>query len=780
LSYGHQQGKDFRFAAALCKGKAARPWHRARFVLICAAGNHCNPTRVGYRPAHYFMKKIGVMVLTGFSIFFALEVRAQSEDPSEVFLKAYMTSQQGEKLEHDNNFREALAKFRFAGSLLDELRKRHAEWQPAIVEYRSRKIGESILRVEGKVGTQRDLNATAAAPAANISSPPLPEKAGAAEPNVDLVPPPPGQNRVASTVSPPSDAAIQEATKKLRSRVEELEAQLQKSHGDLTAAQKEKEVVSVQLKETNAKLELAQKDAEKTKQTERDLRTQLAQAQDSLGKLQSSGKADTKAQEVLRDEIQQLKKTLASAEAGKALAEKEKDAANLKLADATKQLIGVTQERDTAIAQLQGSKEAQDHVQTLIAENTTLKQKLANAEKTVREIGEDKPKKEQELADVKKQLEQLRQQLAASQKQNQDFEITIADLRSDLDEATAEVEKARLTGANAEETARLTKENDILRGIVIREREEEARRDQARKLMLAEFDKLKIKSDTLAQNIQLLAQPVTKLTNEELALLRQPVVTLSDSNPTAIKASFAVAKRTTTVPVKINNPDAKQDAEESEDLPPAPEPTNTASAAGNNPPGPNVETTFQPGVPKELIPLAREAKENFDRGKYRAAERQYHDLLEKSPNNLYSLSNLGVVLFRTGKLKAAELTLKKAITIAPKDEFSRTTLGIVFYRQSKFDEALTELTKALAINPKSATAHNYLGITASQKGWQEAAEKEMLAAIDVNPDYADAHFNLAVIYATSNPPSKELAKRHYAKATSLGADPDPSLEKLLR
>ncbi len=766
-------------------------WHKPRSILIRAAGNHCNPTLVGYRPAHYSMKKIGVILLTGFSIFLAPGLRAQSEDPSEVFLKAYMTSQQGEKLEHENNFRDALAKFRFAGSLLEELRKRHAEWQPAIVEYRARKIGESILRVEGKAGTQKDLNASAP-PGANVSSPALPEKAGSTEPNVELVPLRPGQNRVVNATpppppapappapsAPPNDAAIQEATKKLRSRVDDLEAQLQKSRGDLTAAQKEKEMVATQLQETNAKLSQAQKEAEKTKQAEREARDQLAKAQDSLGKLQSSGKSDSKAQEVLRDEIAQLRKTLASAETSKASAEKEKEAANLQLADATKQLVGVKQERDTAIAQLQGSKEAQDHVQTLIAENSSLKEKLANAEKTVREIGEDKPKKEQELADVKKQLEQLRQQLTASQKQNQDFEVTIADLRSDLDEATAEVEKARLTGANADETARLTKENEMLRGIVMREREEEARRDQARKLMLAEFDKLKIKSDTLTQNMQLLAQPVTKLSNEELALLRQPVVTISDS-PTAIKASFAVAKRTASVPVTISNPDAKKNSEESENLPPPPEPTNSASSTGDNPPGPNVETTFQPGVPKELVPLAREAKENFDRGKYRAAERQYHDLLEKSPNNLYSLSNLGVVLFRTGKLKAAELTLKKAITIAPKDEFSRTTLGIVFYRQSKFDEALTELTKALAINPKSATAHNYLGITASQKGWQEAAEKEMLSAIEVNPDYADAHFNLAVIYATANPPAKELAKRHYAKATSLGAQPDPSLEKMLR
>ena len=66
-----------------------------------------------------------------------------------------MTAQQGEKLEHENQFKPALAKFRFAGSLLEELHKTHGDWQPAIVEYRSRKIGESILRVQSKIGTQK-------------------------------------------------------------------------------------------------------------------------------------------------------------------------------------------------------------------------------------------------------------------------------------------------------------------------------------------------------------------------------------------------------------------------------------------------------------------------------------------------------------------------------------------------------------------------------------------------------------------------------------------------
>src|SRR5437763_7731294 len=73
---------------------------------------------------------------------------AQQDDPSEIFLKAYLSAQQGEKLEHENRFKTALAKFRFAGSLIEELRRSHSDWQPAIVEYRGRKIGEGILRVQ--------------------------------------------------------------------------------------------------------------------------------------------------------------------------------------------------------------------------------------------------------------------------------------------------------------------------------------------------------------------------------------------------------------------------------------------------------------------------------------------------------------------------------------------------------------------------------------------------------------------------------------------------------
>ena len=736
------------------------------------------------------MTRLGSLLLAGLLIA-VVTAQAQSDDPSETFLKAYMTAQQGEKLERDGQFTRALAKYRFAGSLLEELKKTHSDWQPAIVEYRSRKVSESILRVQSKSGTQQDLAATNAPPP---EAQPSPQRS--TEPTVDIgaakskpsiivqpageASPAPGQKEAAAPAPAANENAIKNATRKLREKVDQLEAELQHSRSKVSQVEDEKEKLNGKLKESNSKLEKAQQELEGSKEAEKSVRGQLAGAQASLKKIQETSNADQKAQEALKGQIAELKRALTSAEQGRATAEKERDAQNAKLADANSQIAQITKERDSqsgkladansqiaqvakerddALGQLAGLNDSERRVAVLVAENTELKEKLAAAEQTVREVGEDKPKKEQELADAKKQLEDLRAQLDVSEKQNKEFEVAIASLKSQLEDTSSQLEKAKLTGTNAEETAKLTRENQILRNIVVRERQEEARREQAKKLMLGEFDKLKIKSDTLNEQIALLAQPVTKLTDEELALLRQPVISISEKVQTPLKPALPT-RSLQLLHGRANRLWKRRKVRRRHQR---------LSQDG-----------FNPDVPADMMDIAKQAKENFDHGKYRAAERQYQELLTKNPNNLYSLSNLGVVYFRAGKLKAAELTLKKAVAIAPKDEFTHTTLGIVYYRQSKFDEALNELTKSLAINPKSAAAHNYLGITASQKGWQEAAEKEMLEAIAVKPDYADAHFNLAVIYATASPPSKELAKRHYAKATELGAEPDASLERLLR
>src|SRR5438132_9602222 len=308
------------------------------------------------------MTRLGSLLLAGL-LFVVASAQAQSDDPSETFLKAYMTAQQGEKLERDNQFTRALAKYRLAGSLLEELKKTHSEWQPAIVEYRSRKISESILRVQSKSGTQQDLAATNAPPAETQPSPQRSTEPtveiGKSKPSIIVQPagktsPPPKEREAAApALAPPaSDAAIKNATRKLRDKVDQLEAELQQSRSKVSEVEEEKEKLNSKLKETNSKLEQAQQELERTKDAEKSARGQLAEAQASLKKIQETGNADMKAQAALKGEIAQLKQALTAAEEGRATAEQERDSENAKLADANSQIVQVTKERDSQNAKL--------------------------------------------------------------------------------------------------------------------------------------------------------------------------------------------------------------------------------------------------------------------------------------------------------------------------------------------------------------------------------------------------------------------------------------------
>src|SRR5438045_2854616 len=224
---------------------------------------------------------------------------AEQDDPSEIFLKAYLSAQQAEKLERQDRFKTALAKYRFAGSLIEELRKSHAQWQPAVVEYRGRKISEAILRLQERITRQTQLNASAS-PLPDIA-PAAPESDAWSEPGPEALAPQPSE-----TVSGRSRDTAKGATKNLRDKVAELQAALEKTRGDLESARQEKDVVDTRLKETNSKLERAQNDLDEEKKSERQARDQLAQLQESNASQASEGNGD-KEQQQLRAEVAQLK-----------------------------------------------------------------------------------------------------------------------------------------------------------------------------------------------------------------------------------------------------------------------------------------------------------------------------------------------------------------------------------------------------------------------------------------------------------------------------------------
>src|ERR1041385_4511035 len=248
----------------------------------------------------------------------------QQDDPSEIFLKAYLSAQQGEKLERENQFKTVLAKYRFAGSLIAELRKSHSDWQTSIVEYRGRKISEGILRIQERMTRQNALSASANS--LPEVAPSLPESNDWSEPGPEVVAP--QSDRIGTQAS--RDIGSNEATKKLRGKADQLQTELDKAHSDLEIARKEKEAVNSRLHETNSKLEKSQGDLDKATKSERQARDQL---QESLRTAQASQENSAREEQQLRSEVAHLKDAVALADQARMAAEKQRDDTQAKLTE---------------------------------------------------------------------------------------------------------------------------------------------------------------------------------------------------------------------------------------------------------------------------------------------------------------------------------------------------------------------------------------------------------------------------------------------------------------
>jgi Flp pilus assembly protein TadD len=392
---------------------------------------------------------------------------------------------------------------------------------------------------------------------------------------------------------------------------------------------------------------------------------------------------------------------------------------------------------------------------------------------------------EGEAGNLRKESEALRTELASAKEKLATAEGSINQTK-ELEKKLAEKEqelvllkkrKRTKIAALLEKTA---EENNVLRGIVIRQVKEEARKAQARRLLDEEMKRLNVQSQSLSEQLAVLSTPSASMTPEERALFKEGQLVIVEESQGAMQLAVAapIDSKGGQQPLEGTNERALPDT----NAPVAPSPSNETNA----PVAPS-ETPSPTGAGSKEIPwqgkfkecLAR-AKEEFDRQDFLQAEHTFKEALGYSPDDYFALSNLGVVEFQLGKLKEAEEVLLKAASKSSDSSFALTTLGIVHYRQGRLEDAEKALRKAIAKNDQDFTAHNYLGIVLAASGKGKAGESEIMKAIEINQGYADAHFNLAVIYATGKPPSKMMARKHYAKAIELGAPPDASLERLVQ
>ena len=239
----------------------------------------------------------------------------------------------------------------------------------------------------------------------------------------------------------------------------------------------------------------------------------------------------------------------------------------------------------------------------LLEQNKKLTDKLADAEKQISTIKPANP--HSALALARADLKNTQDKLAASEAANTALQTTVTTLQSQLDQAQSDLRAANQRLADAAPSnpdyEKLKRENEIMRDILTRELQEQAHRDMAKRLAQEEFDRLKITSQVLQQQLDILGSPMTPPTSDQERILLDSLKTtpVEVASPGPEGNNFAATTPSTNTPsatpdtnnVTIVTPPANPTT-------PAPD-TNMASATATPDNSTNVTAVTPPSTPSD-------------------------------------------------------------------------------------------------------------------------------------------------------------------------------------
>ena len=161
------------------------------------------------------------------------------------------------------------------------------------------------------------------------------------------------------------------------------------------------------------------------------------------------------------------------------------------------------------------------------------------------------------------------------------------------------------------------------------------------------------------------------------------------------------------------------------------------------------------------------------------AEKKLLDILRQDEKNSYVLVRLAGVQMELNRLPEAEQTLNRALAVDSQDPVGLYLLGRLKFQQEQYDAALDSLSMAAKILPDEARTQYFLGKVLLQKGMRAQGETALRRAVNLRPGWGEAHYSLAMVYATAQPPFKELAQWHYQKALAGGYPRNQDFERML-
>ena len=137
------------------------------------------------------------------------------------------------------------------------------------------------------------------------------------------------------------------------------------------------------------------------------------------------------------------------------------------------------------------------------------------------------------------------------------------------------------------------------------------------------------------------------------------------------------------------------------------------------------------------------------------------------------------VLLAQGKNSAALAAARAALNEMPSDRSLRELEGFALLRLKRYTEAMGVLVPLAEENRDDAAIHSALGAAFMGARYTDEARDAYEVAVKIDPKRRDAHFNLAQLYAFSEPKNLRKARKHYEKAKELGLPPSPRLDAAL-
>lgn len=745
------------------------------------------------------------LTIAAFLLFPAVHAQ-QEEDmtkPGPIFLSAFRTVTEAEKLEKEKFYKQSWEKYHQALRYYKTLSNAHPDWKPHLVNGRLETTEEAIKRItpmaEREYALQRDRMANLVEGNANNADAGIPDPAGKVftqSETKDLT-------NINKNISY-NQQMLEKEKLKHAGEVRQLNNTIKTLQDQLTQMSKGQD--STQVRILNGEIARLQQKLRTAEMNDKDTREKYIQTLDELQRQRS-----LLASAPLRQDVEKLREETTRQRRELEVISRSHKKQELELANLRKEQAASQTENLVLQAQLKRTKEQLD-----VAQN--------NANAVVSAL-------RKENAALLKKVTEQQEQLNAQTAQIRDLEDRLSksneiadELRRDLAKVTLERDQLTelLQLSDVERGKELMKENlrlagelaDAKRDLQILHKDKNSAQDRIieaeTNLAIAKNEIIRLKDektsymkrvtqleatlkDTRDQLSQKLNQPnLDDSSREEAEVLRGTVQRLMAAQKRRRQVDQIFVEEYEKIAKKDENLEKLIKSFAENDITLTEQELKLVAEQDSTDTFVNPLTKYADEATRDVAQQKLEEKKStyhsmakrfIEKGRLEIAK----DIYDEAYDTTYDfnfLVNRGVIRLRLGDetgdpelYQEAARIFETGVTTRSGSPYTHFMLGMARYRLQENDLAAKSLEHAIDLKPDYPMAYLYLGIIAANSNQLQKAEENFDNAIRLNPEFHDAHYNMSVLYLLKG--DIKEARRYYNDALRSGHPINPEHERKL-